>query len=199
MEVSMKFVSLAFASVVSAHLLAAQGDPTSQEKFPSAQRDRNSPPRTQAEASASLRASGRGTLSSRDIKFLKDALRMGRRQVALSQDVAQRGRNPQVQVLAESIAKDHEATDDTLKAIAKKNGLDLTSEKEEQAPPDLSQTPVERLDDVYLEATAADAKEEIAEFDLASIGADNIELEELARRFAPTLRMHRERAQTLKK
>lgn len=166
-----------------------------QEKFPSNQRDRTSPPKSDAQTSASTRSTGKGTLGNADRRFVMSAIRGGRMEVELGQIASERGSDPKVKSFGQMMVKDHTDGDNQLEALAMQKGLKVPADKNKERQ--LSNLSGEQFDRAYARRMVADHQKDVAEFQKAAQSANDSDVKALAQKLLPTLQMHLEQARML--
>ena len=152
-------------------------------------------------AFAALAAHAADGLSKNDREFFTKAAAGGMYEVEAGKLAESRGTDPAVKAYGSMLVKDHGTANDELKALASRKGVTLPAALPGDKQKRLDKLSKEKnFDKEFVEEVGLDDhKKDIALFEKASKGADDADVKAFATKTLPTLKMHREHAEGMKK
>jgi putative membrane protein len=134
-----------------------------------------------------------------DAEFVKKAASGGKLEVDLGRHAAKNAANPEVRAFAERMVADHGAANRELESVAKRSGLAVPTELEEdhrEMLENLTKLRGADLDRAYMSAMVEDHEADVEAFQ-EQAGQATSEVDRWAARTLPTLKTHHQHAQSL--
>lgn len=151
-----------------------------------------------AEQTSSTSPSSAMASAGSDEKFMEDAIKGNRAEVALGKMVASKTKDPGVKQFAQLMVKDHTAALNELEQLAKKKNMDVPEglpDDAQQLQSKIQSDTGKQLDKDYMDGMVQDHQKDVQEFQDAAQNAKDPELKQLASKLLPTLQQHLEKAQ----
>ena len=142
-------------------------------------------------------------LSSKDMKFVKNAATGGEMEVALGKLAAGKATSDDVKKFGQQMVDDHSKANDELKDLAKTKSVDLKDAQdkaikmEQKAEAKLSKKEGGAFDKAYMDDMVKDHEKDVKEFEDASKNCDDADLKSWAGKTLPTLQHHLEMAKDI--
>lgn len=134
--------------------------------------------------------------------FMTKAASGGMLEVQLGQMAQQKGINPRVKDFGLMMIRDHSRNNDEMKKIAQQKGLTLPqtlSDDNQKMVDKLSKEQGNDFDKAYIDMMEDDHKEDIAEYNKAVNNIGDPVIKAFAKNTIPTLQMHLDSVQAIKK
>jgi putative membrane protein len=144
--------------------------------------------------------SQRGQFSSKDFKFLENAVRGGMEEVELGQLAQQKASNQGVRDFGQRMVTDHNKANDELRALATQKGATLatqTSHSELSTMSHLQNESGANFDQAYVKDMVKDHKKDVKEFEKAAKDLTDPDLKAWAQKTLPILQQHLQLAENL--
>jgi putative membrane protein len=144
----------------------------------------------------------KGTVSSKDKKFVMEAAQGGMMEVKLGEVASNSAENADVKAFGQMMVKDHGAANDELKTLASSKGITLDEkldEKNQKMVDNLSKKTGAAFDKAYMAAMVKDHNADVKEFKTASEKADDADIKAWAGKTLPTLEAHLDKAKEVNK
>ena len=145
---------------------------------------------------------GQTTVDDKTHTFMNDAAVGGMTEVEVSKLANERAMSPRVKNFAEMMVRDHSATNDELKTIARGKNVNLPAElggKNADHVKDLSSKTGHDFDKAYMKMMVSDHKDVIDAFEKTAKDGTDPEVKTFASQKLPTLRMHLDSAKAIEK
>ena len=150
---------------------------------------------------AAIASVAQAAASRDDTEFMTKAAAGGMYEVEAGKLAESRGTSPEVKSYGSMLIKDHSAAGDELKGLASKKGVALPATLPEKFQKKLEKLSKEKnFDKEFVkEVGLDDHKDDIKMFEKTSKKADDADVKAFATKTLPTLKMHREHAEMLRK
>jgi putative membrane protein len=142
----------------------------------------------------------RGQLSSKDYKFVSEAVRGGTTEVELGQLAAQKASTDQARTFGQRMVTDHKRANEELETIASRKGATLPaklSHSENSEMSRLQKSTGADFDKAYAKHMVKDHETDVKDFEDAAKNLDDAELRAFAQKTLPTLQEHLRMARDL--
>jgi putative membrane protein len=160
----------------------------------------NSMPSDSSPATNSNFASGSGSVSASDEKFVREAAEGGMAEIALGELATEKASSDEVKKFGQRMVDDHSKAADELKEIASSKGIrvpDKLSAKERMTKDRLSKLSGEQFDRAYMSDMVKDHAEDVADFKLESSSGTDPDVKHFAATTLPTLQDHLRQAKEI--
>ncbi len=134
----------------------------------------------------------KGSLSSRDYKFVCDAAQGGTMEVSLGQLAAQQGNSQSVRDFGQRMATDHQKADQELMQLIGQKGVTLpdTTEKDAKKVNHYKGMTGSSFDSSYMKDMVSDHKDDVKAFQTEVDKGDDPDIKSWAAKTLPTLQEH---------
>jgi len=136
------------------------------------------------------------TMSSKDSKFVMEAIAGGETEVALGKLAVDKGSSADVKAFGQKMIEDHTKANDELKELAKSKNLDLKKgedraiKMEQKNSDKLTKKSGDEFDKAYVDLMVKDHEKDVKDFEKASKDSDDADLKAWAAKTLPTLQEH---------
>jgi putative membrane protein len=190
---------LGLAGVVAAGLLTACGNNPDNVKTAEKANDQKTDSLSNQQ---SVTDSSAGVPSRQDADFMVKATAGNQLEVILGQLAQTRASSPAVKRFGEMMVRDHTEGEKELRGLAAAKRIilpDTISNEQKKTDDELQKKTGHAFDKAYVDLMVKDHKEDIDEFQKASQNANDPDIKALAAKLLPTLQMHLDSVQVLKK
>lgn len=198
----MKAIISSFAVLAVAGLLSCQGTSSDNTNSDSTGAINSAPDTTMAQGDQNMNNNATTAVDEKTSTFMTKAANAGNAEVEIGQMAQQQATNERVKNFAQMMVTDHSKANDDLKSIASQKNVTLPQgmdAEHQHHKEDLSKKKGTDFDKAYINMMIDGHKKVIDQFEDASKNATDPDVKNFAAQKLPTIKMHLDSAQAIKK